>query len=103
MDFFFNEQKNNNIFNDEKVVVYCEKSGRRCNTYIVGWKTTDDNMKNTLKSLTKLFGCGGAIKMTDYEGKQTLAINLQGNFVVKTGEYLKSQNIVNLIVKELVN
>ncbi len=103
MDFFFNEQKNNNIFNDEKVVVYCERSGKRYNTYIVGWKTTEDEIKNALKIMKKTFGCGGAIKMTNYEGKEIQAINLQGNLVVDAGAYFKSLNISNLIIKELVN
>ncbi len=103
MDLFFNEQKNNNIFNDEKVVVFCERSGKRYNTYVVGWNTTEDEIKNSLEKMKKTFGCGGAIKIINYEGKQTQSINLQGNFVVKTGDYLKSLKISNLIVKELVN
>ena len=103
MDLFLINQNNNTIFKDEKVVVFCEKSGRRYNTYIVGWDASDTDYKNTLKKLTKTFGCGGAIKTINYEGKDdTKAINIQGNFVVKTGEFLKTLNIKNLIVKELV-
>jgi translation initiation factor 1 (eIF-1/SUI1) len=102
MDLFFNES-NNHIFNDDKVVVFCERSGRRYNTYIVGWNTTEDEIKNALEKMKKTFGCGGAIKMIVHEGKQIQSINLQGNFVIKTGDYLKSLKISNLIVKELVN
>ncbi len=102
MDLFSMEQ-NNVIFKDEKVVVFCEKTGRRYNTYIVGWEASETDYKNTLEKLKKKFGCGGAIKNINYEGQDdTKAINIQGNFVVKTGEYFKTLNIQNLIVKELV-
>jgi translation initiation factor 1 (eIF-1/SUI1) len=101
MDLFLTEQKNNDIFKDDKVVVFCEKNGRHYNTYIVGWDEADE--KNMLKTLTKKFGSGGAIKKINYEGKEdTKAINIQGNFVVKTGDYLKTLNIKNLVIRELV-
>ncbi len=101
MDLFLTEQKNNDIFNEENVVVFCEKTGKRYNTYIVG--CNEDDEKNILEKLKKRFGCGGAIKKIIYEGKEdTKAINIQGNFVVKTGEFLKTLNIKNLIIKELV-
>jgi translation initiation factor 1 (eIF-1/SUI1) len=102
MELFLNEQ-NNNIFNDNKITVFCEKSGRRYNTYIVGWNTTDDDLKNALEKMKKKFGCGGAIKNIIYEGAEIKSLNLQGNVVVKVGEYLKSLKLENLIIKELVN
>ncbi len=102
MDLFFNEP-NKHIFNDDKVVVFCERSGKRYNTYIVGWNVSEDETKNALEKLKKTFGCGGAIKNIIYEGKETQSINLQGNFVIKTGAYLKTLKISNLIIKELVN
>ena len=103
MDLFSLEQNNNTVFKDDKVVVYCEKTGRRYNTYVVGLELSDEDYKTTLKKLTKTFGCGGAIKTVNYDVKDnTKAINIQGNFVVKTGEILKSLNIKNLIIKELV-
>jgi translation initiation factor 1 (eIF-1/SUI1) len=99
----FHVEQNNNIFNEKKITVLCEKTGRRCNTYIVGWNATDDILKSTLEIMKKKFGCGGAIKMITFEGvENTKALNLQGNFVIKTGDYLKSINIQNLIIKELV-
>jgi translation initiation factor 1 (eIF-1/SUI1) len=102
MEHFLVEQTNN-IFKEEKVTVFCEKNGRRYNTYIVGWNANDDEIKSTLEKMKKRFGCGGAIKMITFEGvENTKALNLQGNFVVKTGEFLKSLNIQNLIIKELV-
>ena len=104
MDLFLTEQKNNNIFKDDRIVVFCEKKGKHYNTYIIGWDEKDE--KNILEKLKKRFGCGGAIKKINYEGTDdTKAINIQGNFVVKTGEYLKitcGVNIKNLIIKELV-
>ncbi len=103
MELFLSEQNNNNIFNDNKITVFCEKSGRRCNTYIVGWNTTDDEQKNALEKMKKKFGCGGAIKNVNYEGVDMKSLNLQGNVVIKAGEYLKSLKLENLIIKELVN
>ena len=101
MDLFLTEQNNNDIFNDDRIVVFCEKSGRHYNTYIFGWDEADE--KNILEKLKKKFGCGGAIKTITFEGKEnTKVINIQGNFVVKTGDYLKKLNIKNLIIKELV-
>lgn len=106
MDQFLVEQNNNNdIFKEEdtSVVVFCEKSGRRYNTYIVGWTASDDDIKNALEQMKKKFGCGGAIKKITYEGVEDIkALNLQGNFVIKTADFLKSKNIQNLIIKELV-
>ncbi len=101
MDFFLNEQ--NKFFNDEKIVVFCERSGKRYNTYIVGWNILEEENKKHLEKMKKTFGCGGALKKIMYEGKETESINLQGNFVIKTGEYLKSLKITNLIIKELIN
>jgi translation initiation factor 1 (eIF-1/SUI1) len=102
MDIFFNEQ-NNNIFNDEKIVVFCERTGKRHNTYIVGWNINDEDTKKHLENMKKKFGCGGAIKNINYEGNEnTKSLNLQGNFVLKTGDYLKSLKLKNLIIKELV-
>jgi translation initiation factor 1 (eIF-1/SUI1) len=102
MDLFLIDQNNNNsIFNDNKVVVFCEKNGRNYNTYIVGLDETDE--QNMLKTLKNKFGCGGTIKKINYEGKEdTKVIHIQGNFVLKTGDFLKKLNIKNLIVKELV-
>ncbi len=101
MDLFLTEQKNNDIFKDDKVVVFCEKNGRHYNTYVVGCDENEE--KNILEKLKKKFGCGGAIKKIIYEGKEdTKAINIQGNFVIKTGDFLKTLNIKNLIIKELV-
>ena len=102
MENFLVDQ-NNNIFKEEKITVLCEKTGRRCNTYIVGWNASDDELKSALEKMKKKFGCGGAIKMITFEGvENTKALNLQGNFVIKTGDFLKSINIQNLIIKELV-
>jgi translation initiation factor 1 (eIF-1/SUI1) len=107
MDSFLTEQTTNNIFNDIDipVIVFCEKTGRRYNTYIVGINKPDDKdyEKTILDNLKKKFGCGGAIKKIIFEGNEdTRAINIQGNFVTKTGEYLKTLNIKNLIIKEFV-
>jgi translation initiation factor 1 (eIF-1/SUI1) len=99
----FPVEQNNNIFKEEKVTILCEKTGRRCNTYITGWNASDDELKIALEKMKKKFGCGGAIKMITFEGvENTKALNLQGNFVIKTGEFLKSINVQNLIIKELV-
>ena len=103
MELFLNEQNNNTIFNDNKITVFCEKSGRRCNTYIVGWNTTDIEHKNALEKMKKKFGCGGAIKSVNYEGVEMKALHLQGNVVIKAGEYLKTLNLENLIIKELIS
>ena len=98
--------KSNNTFNDindKEVVVFCEKTGRRYNTYIVGWDVSDDEIKHALEKMKKKFGSGGAIKKINYEGCDDVkAINIQGNFVIKTGDYLKSLNVQNLIIKEFV-
>jgi translation initiation factor 1 (eIF-1/SUI1) len=102
MDLFLTEQNNNNnIFKDDKIIVFGEKNGKHYNTYIVGWDELDE--KKMLEKLKKRFGCGGAIKKINYEGKEdTKVINIQGNFVIKTGEFLKTLQIKNLIIKELV-
>ena len=108
MDSFLSDQTNNSIFKDIDlpVIVFCEKTGRRYNTYIIGLtKPADDKdyEKTNLDNLKKKFGCGGAIKKINYEGNEdTKAINIQGNFLIKTGEYLKTLNIKNLIIKEFV-
>jgi hypothetical protein len=41
MDLFLTEQKNNDIFKDDQIVVFCEKNGKHYNTYIVGWDEKD--------------------------------------------------------------
>ena len=37
MDLFLTEQKNNDIFKDDRIIVFCEKNGKHYNTYIYGW------------------------------------------------------------------
>ncbi len=97
------EQNNNTILKDDKIVVFCEKTGRRYNTYVVGLDTSGNDINNILEKLKKKFGCGGFIKKINYEGKEdTIAVNIQGNFVSKTDEFLKTLNIKNIIKKELV-
>ena len=103
MDAFFNEQ-NTNVFKDEKIVIFGDRSGRHYNTYIVGWDLSDDETKNAIEKMKKKFGCGGAIKYINYNGvNNTKSINLQGNLVLKVGEHLKSLKIKNLIIKEIIN
>ena len=102
MDSFFIEQ-NNNFIKDNKIVVFGDKKGKHYNTYIVGWDLPDKEIKETMEKLKKRFGCGGAIKNITYNGSETQSINLQGNFVIKVGEYMKSLKLENLIIKEFIN
>jgi translation initiation factor 1 (eIF-1/SUI1) len=101
MDLFLNELNNNTILNDNKITVFCVKSGRRYNTYIVGWDETDDKQKKTLEYMKKYFGCGGTIKNIVYQGAEMRALNLQGNWVIQAGDYLKSLKLKNLIIKDI--
>ena len=102
MDSFYIEQ-NNNIIKDNQIIVFGDKKGKHYNTYIIGWDLSDKEIKDAMEKLKKRFGCGGAIKNIIYKGIDTQSINLQGNFVIKVGEYMKTLNIKNLIIKELIN
>ena len=102
MDMFINEANNKTLFNDEKIVVFGDRKGRHYNTYIVGWNINDEEQKTHLETMKKKFGCGGAIKNITFEGKPTLALNLQGNLPIKVGEHLKSLKIQNVIIKEII-
>lgn len=91
------------IFKENNIVIFCERNGRKYNTYIVGWDTSDDEIKDALDKMKKKFGCGGAIKKITFEGiENTKSLNLQGNFVIKVSEFMKTLKVQNLIIKELV-
>lgn len=101
MDIF--TQSNNNIsLEDNNITIFGKKMGRNSNTYVIGWKASDEEYKKTLDKLKKQLGCGGTIKKIEYEGKEYNALHLQGDKVFKVETFFKNMNINNLIVKEII-
>jgi translation initiation factor 1 (eIF-1/SUI1) len=101
MDPFIQIQ-NNTIIDEINVIIFGEKCGRRSNTYIIGWNISEVESKSALEKMKKQFGCGGSIKMVNYEGTEQRALHLQGDKITKVEQFLKNMNIQNLTVKELI-
>ena len=84
---------NDDDFNDEKIIIFSEKKGRKSNTYIVDWNIEKEEMKNHLKTLKKKYGCNGTIKIKMFQGEEKTVLHLQGNFKSELKEYIILQNI----------
>ena len=87
-NFTFNE----NEF-DNKVIIFSERNGRKCNTYIVDWNIEKSDLKNHLKNLKRKHGCNGSIKNKMFHGEEKEVLHLQGEWKSQVKEYLLDNNI----------
>ena len=97
----FSQNNNTLSFEEDNIVtISIERRGRKTNTFITGWKLTDEEMKTHLKTLKKSFGCNGSIKTYVIDSIEIPCIHLQGIHTDKIKEYLKDNEISRITVKE---
>ena len=72
-----------------EIVVWKENRGRKTNTYVSGWNTDKDQLKEYLKEFKKKNGCNGSLKTV--EEKQVL--HFQGDKVIDIIEFMVSKGI----------
>lgn len=82
----------NNIFTD-KIEIWTEDRGSKCDTYIYGWNISVDTLKAHLKNIKKKNGCNGSIKDIDKDTGKHKILHLQGNHKDYIVSYLKEQGI----------
>ncbi len=100
MDPFSNNNNTISFDEDNIITISIVRRGRKTNTYITGWKLTDDERKDHLKNLKKSFGCNGSIKTCIIESIEIPCIHLQGIHTEKIKEYLKNNDISQITIKE---
>jgi translation initiation factor 1 (eIF-1/SUI1) len=97
------ENLNTTIMQEELIpTIFCEKNGRKSNTYIINWNISDAEQKNHLEKMKKKFGTGGTVKTVLFEGKEYSALHIQGDNINKVRDYLVSLKIKNFIVKPII-
>tara|TARA_B100001123_G_C14700403_1_gene785067 strand:+ start:143 stop:469 length:327 start_codon:yes stop_codon:yes gene_type:complete len=82
-----------NDFNEVKIIIFSERSGRKTNTYIVDWDIKKEEMKQHLKNLKRKHGCNGSIKTKIYQGEDKDVLHLQGEWKSEVKEYLLALDI----------
>lgn len=90
------------LLDEQNIIIFGQKKGRRTNTYIINWKISEDELKSSLKNMKKKYGCNGSIKMVNYEGNDIKALQLQGDQIAKAHVYLISLGIMNIIIKDII-
>lgn len=100
----FNIKKEELTFDeDNKIILWKDKKGRKTNTYFSGWNLEKSELKNHLKKLKKTLGCNGSLKKinTDDKNKEEFIVHLQGDKELEIISYLIDNNISeNNIVKK---
>ncbi len=100
----FNIKKEELTFDeDNKIILWKDKKGRKTNTYFSGWNLENFELKNNLKKLKKTLGCNGSLKKinTDDKNKEEFIVHLQGDKELEIISYLIDNNISeNNIVKK---
>ena len=96
------EEINETLNNETSLIeIWVEVSGRKKNTFIIGWNLTDVELKEHIKIIKKKIGCNGTLKELNSNGDNSIiikAIQLQGDHVDYMKDYLKEQMIdINLI------
>ena len=87
---------------EEKLLLFGQVRGRKSNTYIKGWKITNEEMLTHLSNLKKTLGCNGSIQEKFlYEGEECKVLHLQGNKIAKVSEYLTKLGVTNVYVKPI--
>jgi translation initiation factor 1 (eIF-1/SUI1) len=66
----------------DNIEIYVKETGRKKNTYIVGFKLPDDVMKKHLSNIKQFKGCNGSIK--------NYILHLQGSHVEFALLYFKN-------------
>ena len=79
--------------NDDKIIIYSHRQGRKKNTYIIDWNISKDELKNHLKNLKRKHGCNGSIKIINFQGDDKEALHLQGEWKKEVEQYLLSVDI----------
>jgi translation initiation factor 1 (eIF-1/SUI1) len=96
------EEINETLNNETSLIeMWVEVSGRKKNTFIIGWNLPDAELKEHIKIIKKKIGCNGTLKELNSNGDNSIiikAIQLQGDHVDYMKDYLKEQMIdINLI------
>lgn len=90
----FDDNNNINIdFEENKIIIYSERNGRKSNTYIIDWDISKENMKDHLKNLKRKHGCNGSIKTKMFQGESKEVLHLQGELKSEVKDYLMSKDI----------
>nr|QFG74321.1 MAG: hypothetical protein [Megaviridae environmental sample] len=88
---------------DSYITLFTQRNGRRVTTNAVGIKMNKDELKTHLKELKRTNGCNGTIKTISYDGKEQIALQLQGDKMDIIQTYLTDTmniNKENITVKE---
>ncbi len=83
---------NNNI-GTNKIEIWTEDRGNKCDTYIYGWNLSLDTLKEHHKNIKKKLGCNGSIKDIDKDDSKIKVLHLQGNHKDYVVTYLKNNGI----------
>ena len=99
----FNMKKDEFTFEeDNKITMWKSKKGRKTNTYISGWNLEKSELKSHLKTLKKMYGCNGSLKLmkTEYD-KEYFIMHLQGDKESELISYLVENGVsIDNIVKK---
>jgi translation initiation factor 1 (eIF-1/SUI1) len=96
-------QSSKDSFPESIVVFGVRKNARRADTYIARWPIDKGELKEHLKNLKKnICNCSGSIKTVQFEGRDELALHLQGDQIKKVAVYIKNTGASNLLVKPII-
>lgn len=98
-DNVFSIEDTNNSLLDNKIDIWIETRGRKCDTYIHKWSIDDNALKEHLKNIKRKKGCNGSIKEMTKETGKIKVFHLQGNHKEFLIEYL----IKNGIASDMIN
>ena len=94
----------NELFDRETslIEIWVETTGKKKNTYIIGWNITESELKDHIKIIKKKIGCNGTLKELSMNGDKNIlikAIQLQGDHCDFIKNYLIDQNIDDNIIR----
>lgn len=94
----------NDMFNKESslIEIWVEVSGKKKNTYIIGWDISEIELKEHIRIIKKKNGCNGTLKELNMNGDKDFlvkAIQLQGDKSEYMRKYLIEQDIDENIIR----
>ena len=90
------------IIDNNNIIIFSDRNGRKQNTYIVDWNISKEDKKTHLKNLKKKHGCNGTLKNKNFQGEDKFVIHLQGDLKDEVKNYLIENGLdeENIEVKE---
>lgn len=98
----FEEQQDNKIFDKFlRVTIWTENSGRKKNTYCVGWHIPFEELQKHLAIMKKTRGGGGTLKKEEKQGAKetTYVLHLQGDCAKYVNDYIVGQGVDQALIK----